>query len=64
MPRKNKLSRLKLPEPWRGLKDAELSEKAGIQGCVFVHSGGFIGSNTTKDGAIQMALKALDALEK
>jgi len=52
-------SRLKLPEAWRGLRDAELSEKSGIDGGVFVHAGGFIGGNATRDGVKRMALKAI-----
>ncbi|KAH9982497.1 GAMM1 protein [Lactifluus volemus] len=40
-------SRKALPEPWRG-------------GCIFVHASGFIGGNRTKDGALEMAKKALE----
>jgi uncharacterized UPF0160 family protein len=32
-----------LPEAWRGLRDAELSEASGVPDCVFVHASGFIG---------------------
>ncbi|KAI9206710.1 metal-dependent protein hydrolase [Polychytrium aggregatum] len=53
-------SRKALPEAWRGIRDEALSELAGIPGCIFVHTTGFIGGNKTKDGALQMALKALD----
>jgi len=52
-------SRLKLPGAWRGLRGDELSEKSGVEGCVFVHAGGFIGGNATREGALQMALKAI-----
>ena len=52
-------SRLMLPEPWRGFRDAELDAVAGIDGCVFVHASGFIGGNKTRDGARAMATKAL-----
>jgi uncharacterized UPF0160 family protein len=45
--------------PWRGLRDEELSKASGIPGGVFVHVGGFIGGNKTKEGALQMAQKAL-----
>ena len=48
-----------LPEAWRGLRDSELSEAAGIDGCVFVHANGFIGGNETFEGALAMAQKAL-----
>lgn len=44
-------SRKALPEEWCGLRDQELSEKAGIPGCIFVHASGFIGGNNTKVSA-------------
>lgn len=53
-------NRLPLPSAWRGLRDQELSQQAGIDGCVFVHSSGFIGGHRTKDGAMAMARKALE----
>jgi len=53
------LNRLPLPADWCGLRDKALSEKAGIEGCVFVHASGFIGGNVTYDGAFQMAMKSL-----
>lgn len=49
-----------LPEAWRGLRDEQLSEVAGIPGCVFVHAAGFIGGNATYEGALAMARKALE----
>ena len=48
-----------LPEKWRGVRDEDLSEVAGIDGCVFVHASGFIGGNKTFDGALKMAQNAL-----
>ena len=56
--------RLSLPEAWRGLRDAALSEKSGVPGCVFVHAGGFIGGNATLDGALAMAAGALEIAAK
>eukprot|EP00735_Rhodelphis_limneticus_P012324 TRINITY_DN5556_c0_g1::TRINITY_DN5556_c0_g1_i1::g.9416::m.9416 TRINITY_DN5556_c0_g1::TRINITY_DN5556_c0_g1_i1::g.9416 ORF type:complete len:355 (+),score=77.93,sp/Q55G91/U160_DICDI/49.84/1e-111,UPF0160/PF03690.8/8.7e-131 TRINITY_DN5556_c0_g1_i1:57-1067(+) len=53
-------SRLALPEPWRGVRDNALSELTGIPGGIFVHATGFIGGNQTKEGAVEMALKALE----
>lgn len=50
-----------LPEALRGLRDAELSAASGIDGCVFVHAGGFIGGNKTRAGALAMAEAALPA---
>lgn len=52
--------RLPLPEAWRGLRDEALSELAGIPGCVFVHASGFIGGNRTREGALEMARRALE----
>lgn len=48
-----------LPEPWRGVRDAALSELTGIEGGVFVHATGFIGGNATYEGALAMAEAAL-----
>eukprot|EP01125_Pyxidicula_operculata_P003751 TRINITY_DN1502_c0_g1_i2.p1 TRINITY_DN1502_c0_g1~~TRINITY_DN1502_c0_g1_i2.p1 ORF type:complete len:141 (+),score=36.02 TRINITY_DN1502_c0_g1_i2:246-668(+) len=55
------VSRVPLLEPWRGKRDAELSELSGIPQCVFVHATGFIGGNKTKEGAIAMAKASLNA---
>lgn len=54
-------SRKALPEAWRGLRDDELSKASGIPGGVFVHASGFIGGNTSFEGALAMAKKALEA---
>ena len=53
-------SRKALPAAWRGVRDEDLSSIAGIPGCVFVHTSGFIGGNVTRHGALVMAKKALD----
>lgn len=52
-------SRLSLPKEWCGLRDKELSQLSGIDGCIFVHANGFIGGNETYDGALAMAEKTL-----
>lgn len=52
-------SRKALPGPWRGLREQVLSDVTGIPGCIFVHAGGFIGGHRTKEGALEMAQKAL-----
>ncbi|XP_038608331.1 MYG1 exonuclease [Tachyglossus aculeatus] len=52
-------SRLPLPEAWRGLREAALSEASGIPGCVFAHATGFIGGHRTRQGALAMARAAL-----
>lgn len=56
-------NRLSLLEPWRGLRDAELSEKAAIADCCFVHANGFIGGNKTYEGALKMALASIQGVE-
>ncbi|KAM0745817.1 putative GAMM1 protein [Meredithblackwellia eburnea MCA 4105] len=53
-------SRKALPDAWRGIRDQQLDEVSGIDGCVFVHAAGFIGGNKTKEGALKMAIKALE----
>mmetsp|Transcript_17214 Transcript_17214/g.28869 ORF Transcript_17214/g.28869 Transcript_17214/m.28869 type:complete len:375 (-) Transcript_17214:244-1368(-) len=53
-------SRKKLPTDWCGVRDQALSDKSGIEGCIFVHASGFIGGNASKEGAIAMAKKALE----
>ncbi|CAG8536055.1 9833_t:CDS:10 [Paraglomus occultum] len=53
-------SRKPLPEAWRGLRDSELSERAGVKGCVFVHMSGFTGGNLTREGVLEMTKKALE----
>lgn len=53
--------RVGLLEQWRGIRDAELSKLSGIEGCIFVHTAGFIGGNATYDGALQMARESLKA---
>lgn len=55
------LGRKFMPESWRGLRDEELSQKTGIEGCVFVHSTGFISGHKTREGALQMAIKSLES---
>jgi len=52
-------NRAPFPEPWRGLRDDVLSNKIGIDGCIFVHATGFIGGNKTIEGALEMSRKTL-----
>lgn len=54
------VSRKALPEPWRGLRDADLEKESGVPGSFFIHSSGFIGGNKTKEGAIKLAQIACD----
>ena len=50
-----------MPESWRSLRDEELSLVTGIEGCMFVHSTGFIGGHKTGEGALRMAIKSLES---
>ncbi|CAH0596476.1 unnamed protein product [Chrysodeixis includens] len=50
-----------LHKNWWGVRDEVLSEVANIEGCVFCHSTGFIGGNTTREGAYKMAVASLEA---
>lgn len=52
-----------LHKDWRGVRDEELNNIAKIEGCIFCHASGFIGGNKTKEGAIEMALRSLQAAQ-
>lgn len=55
--------RVFLHKDWQGVRDEELSRVSGISDCVFCHATGFIGGNKTRAGALEMALKSLQARE-
>ncbi|KAI5961209.1 uncharacterized protein KGF55_004134 [Candida pseudojiufengensis] len=48
-----------IPEELRGLRDEELSNKSGIEGCIFVHAAGFIGGAKTEEGVLKLAKLSL-----
>lgn len=48
-------SRVPLPEPWRGLRDNQLSAVTGVEGCIFIHATGFIGGAKTYEGVRALA---------
>lgn len=48
-----------LPEPLRGLRDDELSDKSGVPDCIFIHAAGFIGGAKTLDSALKLAQLSL-----
>merc|ERR1711874_349789 len=52
-------NRLSLPEAWRGVRDQDLEKVSGIEGATFVHSGGFIGGNKTREGVMKMVEESL-----
>ena len=52
-------SRKALPDAWRGLRDKQLGDVAGVPDSVFVHASGFIGGHRSREGVLSMAKKAL-----
>jgi uncharacterized UPF0160 family protein len=52
-------NRISLPEPWRGVRDDELTSVTQIEGSRFCHAAGFIGGNDTFEGALKMAQVAI-----
>lgn len=53
-----------LPPSWRGIRDEKLEAVTNIKGTTFVHNTGFIGGATTRDGVLQMAIKAIESTEE
>lgn len=51
-----------LPKAWAGMRDRELSDVSGIPGGIFVHTARFIGGNATYEGALQMAVQAVECV--
>jgi uncharacterized UPF0160 family protein len=56
-------ARADLPEPWAGLRDAELAAVSGVPDAIFCHNGRFIAAVKSYEGARAMALLALEAVE-
>lgn len=57
-------NRKSLPEPWRGLRDADLDAALGDKvedGAIFIHASGFTGGHKTESGVRAMAALALAA---
>lgn len=50
-----------VPKEWRGLRDGELQVATGVKDAIFCHPAGFIGSAQTLQGAIELALLALES---
>jgi uncharacterized UPF0160 family protein len=53
--------RLPLPEAWAGLPAEALATETGVPDAVFVHLRRFVGAARTREGALAMARKALQA---
>ncbi len=54
-------SRKSLPEAWAGKEGKELQEATGVQDAIFCHKGRFFANTKTKDGAIALAMLALES---
>lgn len=50
-----------LPKQWRGIRDNELKEVAGIDDAKFCHATGFIGGAASRNGALAMAIQGVEA---
>lgn len=50
-----------LPEEWAGKVDRELAQVSGVSDAVFCHRGRFIAAARSKEGAVGLARKALEA---
>ncbi|CAD25710.1 similarity to HYPOTHETICAL PROTEIN YEY6_yeast [Encephalitozoon cuniculi GB-M1] len=59
--RKRFESKVPLKKEWRGLAGGKLETVSGIDGCNFVHASGFVGSNKTIEGAMEMCRISIEA---
>ncbi|MCE9517419.1 MYG1 family protein [Candidatus Nomurabacteria bacterium] len=53
-------NRKSLPEAWAGLRDDELAKVTGVPDAVFCHNGRFLAVAKSKEGALELARKALE----
>ena len=53
--------RMYFPKKWAGLRDEQMAETSGVSDAIFCHTGQFIAVAKTKEGAIELARKALEA---
>ena len=54
------INRKNFPESWAGLRDQELSKITGVSDAVFCHKGLFLAAARSKEGAYELAKKAID----
>ena len=57
-------ARADLPEPWAGLRDADLAAVTGVPDATFCHNGRFIAAAKSFDGIRALAQQALQAVEE
>ncbi len=53
--------RLPLPAAWAGLQTEDLARESGVADAVFVHTRRFVGAAKSREGAVELARKALAA---
>lgn len=53
--------RLSLPEAWAGLETEALAAQTGVADAVFVHLRRFVGAAKSRDGAVELARRAMAA---
>jgi uncharacterized UPF0160 family protein len=54
-------NRKSLPEEWAGLRDEEMARASGVPDATFCHNGRFLAVAKSKEGALELAKKALEA---
>ena len=57
-------ARADLPEPWAGLRDADLALVTGVPDATFCHNGRFIAAAKSWEGIRELARQALRAVEE
>lgn len=55
--------KVKLPEAWAGLKDAELAAVTGVADAVFCHMARFIAVARSREGIMELARQAVEAAQ-
>ena len=60
-PENVRLVRTRNPKEWGGLRDEALQRVTGVSDAVFCHTGLFLCGAKSKEGAITLARKALEA---
>ncbi|MGM0628937.1 MAG: MYG1 family protein [Patescibacteria group bacterium] len=53
-------TRLSFPEEWRGKRESEIPDVTGVEDALFCHKAGFLAVARSKEGALDLAYKALE----
>lgn len=54
-------NRKSLPAEWAGLRDADLAQVTGVADAIFCHNGRFLAVAKSKEGALELARRAVDS---